>query len=109
MTRALKEIRAEIAARTKELSPLIEKVLGGDASADEIGIFETKKREIEELQAEQSDAQRAEDRRGDAEELKRLSDEYNTPAGRSLSGRVPKGEQRNDDVTRYRSIGDAFA
>lgn len=108
MTRALNEIKAEIAAKTREMAPLIEKVVNGQASSDEYGIFETKKREVEALQAEQSDAQRAESARGDAESLRRLHDEYNTPAG-GVSGKTAKGSQRNDDEPRYRSVGEAFA
>ena len=108
--RTITEIKAEIASKTRTLAPLIEKVVNGQASTEEYADFETGKREIEQLQAEQSDAQRADNARGDAEELRRLSEEYNKPAG-SISGqRARQGEgQRDDGESTYRSLGDAFA
>lgn len=108
MTRALNEIKAEIASKTREMAPLIEKVVNGQASSDEYGIFETKKREIETLQGEKADAERSEGLRDDAEQLRRLHDEYNRPAGEPISGKHGNGK-RDDDNPRYRSIGDAFA
>lgn len=108
MTRALNEIKAEIAAKTREMAPLIEKVINGNASSDEFDAFQARKGEVETLEAERLDAQRAETAKGDAEALRRLGDEYNQPVGSPISGKHGNGK-RDDDNPRYRSIGDAFA
>lgn len=107
MTRALTEIKAEIAAKTREMAPLIEKVVNGQASGDEYKDFEARKGEIEQLKAEESDAQRNESLKGDAEQMRRLADEYNKPAG-SVSGMRARESATQGDTT-YRSIGEAFA
>ncbi len=107
MPRALSEIKAEIAAKTREMAPLIEKVVNGQASGDEYKDFEARKGQIEQLKAEESDAQRNESLRGDAEEMRRLADEYNKPVG-SVSGmRAREGATQGE--TTFRSIGEAFA
>lgn len=108
--RTLQEIKAEIAAKTREMTPLIEKAVNGqiDANSDEYKTFQSKRDEVAQLQAELSDAERSESLKGDAESLRRLGEEYNKPAG-SISGmRGRESGQQRDEAT-YRSIGEAFA
>lgn len=119
MARSLNEIRNDLAAKTKEIAPLAQRFVdGGDKQLndDELKQFRDVHKEIETLTAEQSDAQRTEQERKDDEKAAReaidLGRQYNSPAGRSLSGRVPRESdgvpQQQQDGDSYRSIGERF-
>lgn len=108
--KTLQEIRNELAAKTREQAPLAKKFLDGGLEGDELTRFRSLHAEIETLTGAKIDAERterenADDRRA-AQEAMRLNDEYNTPAGRSLSGR-PTGD-RSTDANDSRTIGERF-
>lgn len=114
--RTLKEIRAALAAKTKEIAPLAERVAKGEGlEGDQLDTFRSLRTEIQELRSEEAEAERTEqERREDqdaAREMAELARSYTQPAGRSLSGRVPadqdgKPQERHDDDGR--TVGERF-
>lgn len=113
MKRNLSDIRAELAAKTKEIAPLAERFInaGDDGLAgDDLTSFQSLRAQIEQLKGEERDATlTAEERAGDlraAEEMQAMFEEYNKPSGRSASGRIPKNGQTEQEDTR--SLGRRF-
>lgn len=113
--RTLREIQNDIATKSRAIAPLAQKfVQGGDdgLQGDELTQFRALHTELETLQAERIDAERAEqDREGDrraAADAMRLYGEYNTPNGRSLSGRVTGEDNSRNDPEGGRTIGERF-
>lgn len=111
--RSIKEIENDLAARTKELNPLIVRYMDGGLDGDDLVTFRRLKGEVETLQGELADAKRTEGERADdlafAQRAAELNRHYNEPSGRRASGQNPTdGSQRGEERPQGQTWGEQF-
>lgn len=108
--RSVREITAELGAKTKEIAPLAQRFVNDGLDGDDLDAFRNLHAQIETLTEEKSEAERLDQ---SARSAMSLHDDMTRSAGR-VSGAVPVygangGNGSQDEPTTYRSIGDAFA
>lgn len=111
MTRSLTQIKADIAARTKEIAPLATKFVEGGLDGGDLDTFRRLNGEIETLTGERIDAERTDQQRADdnaaAQRALALHREYNDPVN-NRSGQMPRGDGQSRAEQSYRSMGERF-
>lgn len=111
--RSIREVENDLAARTRELNPLVVRYMEGGLDGDDLATFRSLKGDVESLQGELADANIAEGQRRDdlafAETASTLNRHYNQPTGQRASGQVPgDGSQRGEERPAGRTMGEQF-
>lgn len=111
--RGVREIENDLAAKTKELNPLVVRYMDGGLDGDDLAQFRTLKGQVEDLQGELTDAKQTEQQRKDdlvfAQTAAGLHRHYNEPAGASAARQVAgEGGRGDDPPPAGRSMGEQF-
>lgn len=97
--RGVREIENDLAAKTKELNPLVVRYMDGGLDGDDLAQFRTLKGEVQDLQGELTDAKQTEQQRKDdltfAQTAAGLHRHYNEPAGPSAARQAPRDANGN--------------
>lgn len=113
--RSVKDIENDLAAKTRELNPLVVRYMDGGLDGDDLATFRRLKADVETLNGELADAKIVEGQRRDdlafAETAATMHRHYNQPAGNSAARQVPgDGGAHRDENPQQRggTMGEQF-